>query len=965
MGSQSYGPPELGADGIVRFESAEHFLRELAENLRKGRLFVRAVQAYRPQEEIRLEIAGPGVDWNVGAAGRVLTARKGYVGLELKNFAAEVAPTLDLLADEVKAKKKKLRRTRPPQLSPVPGESTVVAAAPKAFRAATMADPPAEAERVEPSAAEPMTPSRARRRPRKVSPDDGLDLAEPPPTRQPPPRRSAMPRTRADVPEVYARGDLVDDLSAVEDDTPPGGIDVSDLGGPPPSSESVAATEGLEVPTHSELSAIDPSEIPSEPPAPIEAIDYLTESGLPFPRATAGGVLKTKDPGNLLGLYLSQLRHGHITVLGGPDGAIGDEVTLKIAASHVITLTCRILARVGDWLTLEVEDFFGVEALLRDTAAEWLETLKGIAPNAFAAAVANAAVGPPSSPAVASVAPPPEASVPPPPAPPEDPGPAELPDLEGDVVSFRRRKDLTHELESNLTNGGLFVKSAPLPIREHRTLEIAVGGAKTGVMMEADVVFASDGKVGFSVSAFSEVVDELRAALASGAISNAPSAGGRASQPAQSSISGRLLKPPSMSDLLAWPSKRAKNERDLERTTVLGLLDFLARTGKTCVASLRLKEEKIILYFHEGSVAFVESSSNDEEHRLGRILIHHKKVSEGALRESLDRAKASGRPLGRTLMSMGHLKQNVLSSALREQMRQKVDAAFSWAVGNFEVKPWQEPPLKGDLVLTNGMGFVSRHIRHRFDHVSGDELEDLLAENMSRRVMAVDDSDKLTQGMGLAQKELRFIELMLDGDRTISGAVTGSPLGRLASTRLVALSLALGVAKFTDGTGMRGGRAKPRRPTDARGDALKTALKDHLHLMKSQNHFELIGVHWSASHRTYAGAYEKAKAEFDANKPPLKDAPLEVKTLARDALKLIDEAYAVLASDEQRIRYRKKIFDATEREYSADMLVKQGEVLLLRSDRVGGIEALETAFELNPTPRIKQLLVAAREGRPL
>ena len=57
------------------------------------------------------------------------------------------------------------------------------------------------------------------------------------------------------------------------------------------------------------------------------------------------------------------------------------------------------------------------------------------------------------------------------------------------------------------------------------------------------------------------------------------------------------------------------------------------------------------------------------------------------------------------------------------------------------------------------------------------------------------------------------------------------------------------------------------------------------------------------------------------------------------------------------------MFDKTAREYAADMLVKQGEVALMRSDRVEAIELLETAVELNPSKRNQSLLQTAREGR--
>ena len=45
------------------------------------------------------------------------------------------------------------------------------------------------------------------------------------------------------------------------------------------------------------------------------------------------------------------------------------------------------------------------------------------------------------------------------------------------------------------------------------------------------------------------------------------------------------------------------------------------------------------------------------------------------------------------------------------------------------------------------------------------------------------------------------------------------------------------------------------------------------------------------------------------------------------------------------------------------MLIKQAEVLSMRGDRIGAIEAFETAVELAPTARNRTMLAQAREGR--
>lgn len=993
-----HGPPKLGTDGVVRFDDAEHFLRELAENLRRGRLFVRAAPGVETEGLLNVEIEGPGAEWNVGATATVVLRRKDYIGLEIEDFDAEVAPTLDLLADEVKAS---LRAQSRKILKTPGGESTVIQ---------HMPDIHDLLNRNRPTTSERPAP---RRRRRVASEGIESEPRTPPPTRRKPATRRVP---QGVMPEVYARGDLDDLAKALEVPTPAGTRPSAsaDLAEPPipaarrvteavdPISEPAVARpsvappstrEDFDAPSFADPAETTPAPSRAPPPAPtrapapaalagpLDGLEEMREADLALPRATPGGVLKMRDPSNLLGIYLSQIRHGHLTVWGGPDGEVGESVSLKVASQHVATLSCKIVSRLGDWVTLEVEDEWPVVALLKDSVDEWFEALKDLGADKFSAATSHTippepmTPGPASvaapAPVVPSVAPPPPKSGIPADAPGDD-GPPELPTLAGNVVTFRRRKDLEHEVDTNLQNGGLSTKSGVLPIREHRTLKVSVGGTMTDVAMEADVVFAANGMVGWSVGHFSDVVDALREALdgpehvAPTATASPPSVGPpRPSAPPAEAMSGRIIKPFTLAELVGMQGDQATQTKHLDRANVLKILEFLARQELTGILTLKLKDEIKKLWYHEGSVAFVNTNPPDDEQKLGRILIHHKKLNETALRECLERARAQNKPVGRTLVAMGHVKATVIAAALREQMRAKVEPAFGWSVGSWEWRPWTDPPTNADLVLANGMGFVARHIRYRYEHVTSNEMDALFGKNMTRRVQCGPDIDKRAAGLGVNAKELRFIELTLDGTRSVSEAVTGSPLGRLASLRLVASGLSIGLLSFTDGeAGLRGRSQAARQPTDARGhDALRKSIEEHTLLMKSQNHFEVLGVHWSASHRSFGAAAEKAKAQFDADKPPLNAAPPDVKRLAREALKIVEAAQATLEDRDKRIRYRKELFDSTEREYSADMLIKQGEVLLLRGDRMGGIEAFETAYELSPSSRIRTMLEAAREGR--
>src|SRR5262249_55736961 len=148
-------------------------------------------------------------------------------------------------------------------------------------------------------------------------------------------------------------------------------------------------------------------------------------------------------------------------------------------------------------------------------------------------------------------------------------------------------------------------------------------------------------------------------------------------------------------------------------------------------------------------------------------------------------------------------------------------------------------------------------------------------------------------------KDLRFIELSLTGDRTILDAVTGSPIGRLASLRVIAAGIACGMLAFKDGkpvpvtnVGPARTRSEKENPQQAQ---LKRDLKERITLLKGMNYFEALGVHWSAHHRAYRAAYEKVRGEFKLDRSPYRDATPEILDLAKEILKVTETAYMTLS----------------------------------------------------------------------
>lgn len=1184
-------PAQLGADNVIRFVDAAHFLRELAGNLGRGRAFVRTRRTFELRRPIAVRIEAPGIDQRVSASAIVVFNRDGFLGLEFESFEEDLLPALDALGQAAEARVANgpaertvvasisdlmsengpsetirgavIEEDLPPALAPTPVDGN-----PEVRRAdvdATERDRGPNRRTADPTVPPPSISQsvRPRRRPilAESDPDAGLAPTDGPPI----PRRRRPAVEDLQGFEITAQSPSSAEPAFGAESLPSPadfedrGADVTAEMGEEESDALVIAVDPALAPTfegsapedlremivsgHEAPTAMSTADSPLDAPADLDIFDApLAESdpenGSPpwterptvepddvlddkrwhLPRTTTGGVLRMTDPSDLLGLYLLEVRHGTLTLFGGPTGETGDQVRIKIIAGRVVELTATIVARMGEWLTVHVEDHAPLQALLTEHRGPLADTLRALGvlgdslgevgdapldglpealpeappdtppdapPDAVphappvrvapAAASAAAIVPPPSSellgtddstadpkppagddsvgmqaptrnegrtgaPAagepgpeetpsgrrrpvvqepspqdpsdlysgqattgdlvaaivagarqaaapkvdIPSASPEPElASAAPSEAAPDGPQPARL---EDDLVVFAHRDDLVLELSSNLKNGGLFVISKPIPIRTKMRLRVRVGVDMLPFTLESDVVFANDGRVGLSIANATAAQENLQKYL-DGKLPPSPVPAdretpdlaiaktgtlnttdvealneGAAKSADLMAFSGTLTAPPIDAELLVLQERRIEDPSQLGSVSVLLLFEYIYRQHWKGVLTIKSATEKRKIWMHEGSVAFIESEPYDESSSLGRLLVGQKKVSEAQLREALEKSKQTGRSLGRSLVLLGALKRSDITAALREQVRHKMDAAFGWPSGRYDWTPWTEPPGEADLVLTRSIGVLARHLRARFDYLNISEIEKLFGADIGRRVAHAQNVDTLASSLHLSPRDLRFLELQVDGTKTVVDAAMGSPLGRLASLRLVALGLALGFVQFTNQAAPRA-RASTHGGTSAEMQKLKKQFKERLALMNGQNHFERLGVHWSAHHRSFRAAYDEVSRGLDTNRSPLRDAPHEVKDVARQIRSELDNAFKVLTDPQRRAQYRKQLFDATEREYAADMLVKQGEVALMRGDRVQAIECLETAVELAATPRNRSLLMSAREGR--
>ena len=474
-------PARLGPDNVIRFVDVDHFRQELSGNLRQGRAFVQTSRAFKVMERVRLDIEAPGVDWRVAADAVVVFARDGFVGLEFQNFEKTVSTELDRLGQQADQ----------PRSTPG-GEVTVVGPAPTFDGTAT----------IDQSVTKDILDAKTIGTdvPRLPHQDTVSDQGTP-----------VRVDGTQDI-EMYARPSRRRRRRAA-------GVSEDFLGDETLDGFHPAATGPTTQPTQ------------PAPLLPAEGLEVFEAGAWPFVRSTRDGTVTLDDEGDLLGLYLSQIRHGLLTLVGGPDGEIGGAIQLRIASKREIKLDGFIIARVGAWVTLAIEDPAPVETALYEQS----EALRTV----FAEVTGDIAVlseaTDPTAPSKPEAQPSPKPTKPQTTTPPpkrqesdktrssgQQPDQLAAPVLEGSIVQFSTADALVQELKANLKNGGLFVQSEPINLRTKMELSVQVGSVDTGLTASAEVVFADGGRVGFMVTNAGELCPALETFVETGQPVSAP-----------------------------------------------------------------------------------------------------------------------------------------------------------------------------------------------------------------------------------------------------------------------------------------------------------------------------------------------------------------------------------------------------------------------------------------------------------
>ena len=518
----------------------------------------------------------------------------------------------------------------------------------------------------------------------------------------------------------------------------------------------------------------------------------------------------------------------------------------------------------------------------------------------------------------------------------EEPPPEAVPRLaDHNVVIFDSHAQYRVQYRVNLQNGAIVLAMEPVSPGTKKQLKLSVPGAPVEVPIDAEAMFQGPGTVGFSIVMNDGVKKRLKA-LCEDPASIEEAAQSSGSSRVSIQYDAALIGPMAPSQMLEFGSR---NMTDVSEANghYAAVMSYLL--GLETAAVVRVSgDEEIALWVYSKRIVFTTRKPEKEEDLIGRRLVTTRAVPRMAVSTALD--NPDGRPLGVVLMETGKLRQEALNKALRAQTVDRAVLPMGYKTGRIQVLPWSDPPIHTKLLPVSGPALLAEMFR------VGAKLS-TLEQTTSDLKATVDqilsiDLERIASAYRLTQKEQRFYQRIAQSPTALSMLGSAGGTSQAEAMRLALLSCALGFGSVAEGS--------TRNVQEERAET-QDLLMDQLNRMKSQNHFEALGIGWQATQREIRDAYDSERKKLMMR---ASQGTKDTKDVVQRLLKRLEASLKILESPAERRKLRNELTEPPERQAAAEHLTQQSELAMFREEFKEAEALLDMAEEMHkPTRRTK------------
>jgi len=374
-------------------------------------------------------------------------------------------------------------------------------------------------------------------------------------------------------------------------------------------------------------------------------------------------------------------------------------------------------------------------------------------------------------------------------------------------------------------------------------------------------------------------------------------------------------------------------------------LFHFAQNAESGILGVELGEETVALSLGRGSVIKTASNIISDDEEMLIIIRDTRLLTRTQLQPAIERCMETSVSLDQVLFQLKlvsprelvRLWRNVHEARLLRVL-QCPTAAYTFARADL-----LGGKLAGSAVHLDIQPTLRKFLNDALQTAEYDAMVAVIDKLSEHWIEMNAASTARAREIGFSGRELKALDKLMDGTRTVEELPNLSSLSRKETIRLVWLCLAMDVATVST------------TPPQALLDAQERELASILERMSRQDYFERLGSHWSRHSEEARLFYAKKTKEYAPDGRLALQGP-QVAALCQQLLIAINEAWVTVHSTTKRRNYRMSIVSEENLRVVANTLLKQAETAEYRGEIDAAHRLLDTAMDLNQSENIKEAL---------
>lgn len=260
--------------------------------------------------------------------------------------------------------------------------------------------------------------------------------------------------------------------------------------------------------------------------------------------------------------------------------------------------------------------------------------------------------------------------------------------------------------------------------------------------------------------------------------------------------------------------------------------------------------------------------------------------------------------------------------------------------GTLDLTSAEGPKATYSASLSSVRFAVLRELLKRYSEA---DLATAMAARMGKAPRLNAHGMGLLRAMGLSEPQLRIGQRLLDGGRPLD-VVLNNGIGVRSTWQVIYLEQLLGGLTWVD--------------PPARENVVVEELKSLRDRIRSADHFEALGLHYTSPPRAVDRSFERLRKEYGPGSPAARQSP----GLAEEIWQRVQAAHAALKTTAGRKAYRREKWPNVRMDYLARIVNTQAQLAEMRGERELALELVEAAVEMDPTADYLENMNRIKQG---